>query len=162
VPDTNAREGLVVNHLLKAMTTLVALGLFAIAVGLLAAHTTINPAIRAPIPRATTTVTGTVTYQGKAVDVGIIEFLVDNEPGVNCTASIQDGKYRASGVTPGKNWVVIRSPETILRMPGKKPTFKRIGDNRISVDAAGNNQLIDIPCGSIVLDFDLREAPNKR
>ena len=161
MPDTNAREGQVVNHLLKTMTTLVALGLFAIAVGLLAAHTTINPAIRVPISRATTTITGTVAYQGKPVDVGIIEFLVDNQPGVNCTASIQDGEYRASGVTPGKNWVVIRSSEKILRMLGKKPTFKRIGDNRIS-DAAGNNQLIDIPCGSIVLDFDLREAANKR
>src|SRR6266404_2810584 len=56
------------------------------------------------------TVTGTVTYDGKPVETGMIQFVL-NEAGIkggdNATGTIVNGKFSCSSVTPGKNSVVI-------------------------------------------------------
>jgi hypothetical protein len=114
------------------------------------------------------TVTGTVTYDGKPVQVGTIQFVL-NEAGIkggdNATGTIIDGKFSCSSVTPGKNSVVIsgggtkaaaaptgggggmndrpkldtRNPKGMMAMAKGKG-----GDDSIPRDAAGNSQEFDI------------------
>jgi hypothetical protein len=56
------------------------------------------------------TVTGTVTYDGKPVEAGTIQFVLSEtgiKGGDNATATIVNGKFSSSSVTPGKNTVVV-------------------------------------------------------
>jgi hypothetical protein len=117
-------------------------------------------------PRAT--VTGTVTYDGKPVEDGIITF-TSLAPGSNSAAEgvIKNGRYRLVHVIPGKNMVRIQSavkrrriagprgagnalnkalklnknmaPEEALRAAG----FAKVIDP--IVDAEGNMATIDVP-----------------
>ena len=113
------------------------------------------------------TVTGNVTYDGKPVEVGQIQFVL-NEAGLkggdNATATIVNGKFSCSSVTPGKNSVVItgggvkpaattvKGYEGIKKMPdmrnpkGAMDMMKKDkeGDDAIPNNAPGNGQEFDI------------------
>src|SRR5437660_816607 len=72
------------------------------------------------------TVTGTVTYDGKPVEAGMIQFVL-NEAGLrggdNATGAIIDGKFSVSTVTPGKNSVVVSGGGS---RPAAVPTSTKI------------------------------------
>jgi hypothetical protein len=66
-------------------------------------------------PHGRVSVTGTVTFEGRPLDTGVIEFL-PSEPqqGVSARAMIKDGRFavpRSQGLPPGTYRVVISSPE---------------------------------------------------
>jgi hypothetical protein len=65
-------------------------------------------------PHGRLPLSGTVTFQGKPLDAGTIEFLPPNPgQGLSARALIRDGKYRVpreQGVPPGTYRVLITSP----------------------------------------------------
>jgi hypothetical protein len=114
------------------------------------------------------TVTGTVTYDGKPVEAGMIQFVL-NEAGIqggdNATTSIINGKFSCSSVTPGKNSVVVtgggakQAATTISKgyeSRGKMPDMRdpkgamnmmnkaKGGDESIPSNAPGNGNEFDI------------------
>jgi hypothetical protein len=68
-----------------------------------------------PNPLGRRAVHGSVTYQGKPVDYGMIQFSPDDpQHGVNSGAMIEGGKYRmivSQGLPPGSYRVMISSPD---------------------------------------------------
>jgi hypothetical protein len=68
-----------------------------------------------PNPLSRRAVHGTVTYQGKPVDYGSIQFLpADPQRGISSGAMINEGKYRiktSDGLPPGSYQVMISSPD---------------------------------------------------
>jgi hypothetical protein len=114
------------------------------------------------------TVTGTVTYDGKPVETGMIQFVL-NEAGIkggdNATTAIVNGKFSCSSVTPGKNSVVVtgggtkQAATTISKgyeTRGKMPDMRnpkgamdmmkkgKEGDDSIPGNAPGNGNEFDI------------------
>jgi hypothetical protein len=59
------------------------------------------------------TVTGTVTFNGKPVEEGIITFLLaeDVKGGTSAAGGIKDGKFTVPDVSPGKNTVLVQASE---------------------------------------------------
>jgi len=114
------------------------------------------------------TVTGTVTYDGKPVEAGMIQFVL-NEAGIkggdNATTAVINGKFSCSSVTPGKNSVVVtgggskpaattisKGYENRPQMPDSRDPKKMMerakgtgaGDDSIPSNAPGNGNEFDI------------------
>src|SRR5687767_4430562 len=65
-------------------------------------------------------VSGTVTFQGKPLDRGTIDFYRTGEPTVAAGTLISDGRYEIpaeKGLLPGKYLVKIESPEAFPITP---------------------------------------------
>ena len=116
------------------------------------------------------TVTGTVSYDGKPIEDGVIVFAFGESVrgGANSTGFIKNGKFSVSGVSPGKNVVTVAANEATTGAPaaaaggstndlmeqrGKMPDMnkgpgagkKAMGKApEIPPDAAGNSQTFDI------------------
>ncbi len=72
-------------------------------------------------PHGRQAVSGTVTFQGKPLDHGRIQFLPPDNTGLNAGALIRDGKYqipREQGLVPGTYRVEINAPEQGAPPPG--------------------------------------------
>jgi len=119
---------------------------------------------------SSTVVQGQVTYDGKDVENGSINFLPADGDGPTCGASITAGRYEVEIVTPGRKKVQVvgvkavpfaRSSEEMERM--SKEAAAR-GDasgiidraDTVPADAQGNNVEIDVKPGSQTLDFHLK------
>jgi len=88
-----------------------------------------------PNPLGRRAVHGVVTYQGKPVDYGSIQFLPDDpQHGVNSGAMIEAGKYQikvSQGLPPGSYQVMISAPDRSKQEKVEGPP----GDERtIAVD----------------------------
>jgi hypothetical protein len=112
-------------------------------------------------------VTGTVTYDGKPVEAGMIQFVLNEaniKGGDNATATIVNGKFSCSTVTPGKNSVVVtgggsrpaaapaakgggmanRPQPPDMRNPKAAMKMAQAADDSIPSNAPGNSQEFDI------------------
>jgi hypothetical protein len=85
-----------------------------------------------PNPLGRRAIHGSVSYQGKPVDYGMIQFSPnDPQHSVNSAAMIEGGKYQikvSQGLPPGSYQVMISSPdpskqEKVEEMPGDARTF---------------------------------------
>jgi hypothetical protein len=117
------------------------------------------------------TVTGTVSYDGKPVENGMIQFTVaeasfmasDNAEGV-----VKDGRFAVANVSPGKNSVTVTGgsapgnlgPATYDQMktrPRDLAEAKKIAEearvNAIPQDAPGNSITVDVKEGMEPLDI---------
>jgi len=116
------------------------------------------------------TVTGTVTYDGKPVEKGVILFAFGEfrfEGGSNTTGFVRNGKFSVAGVSPGKNCVIVAASKastgggnfapgsvTIAdrpKMPDMRDLMKlkmewekKKSSDLIPLDAPGNGQTLDI------------------
>lgn len=111
------------------------------------------------------TVSGSVTYDGKPVEHGVVSFLPVGAAGRSEGAPIRNGQYQISGVAPGQHRVVINgsreigksySSEEALRM---KATYKVEGN--VPDDAIGNGETVEIAPGFQTRDFELKKPPEK-
>src|SRR5436190_22323425 len=87
-----------------------------------------------PNPLGRRALHGAVSYQGKPVDYGAIQFLPDDpQHGVNSGAMIENGKYQvkvSQGLPPGSYQVMISSPDRsqqakVEAMPGDASTLAK-------------------------------------
>jgi hypothetical protein len=124
------------------------------------------------------TVTGTVSYDGKPVQSGTIEFFLQEaslKGGGNAQGAITNGKFSVANVTPGKNKVTVAStastsegmvsgsytnrpkmPDMSDPMKAKKEMEQRTkGTVEIPQDAVGNGQIFDITPNMAALDIKL-------
>jgi hypothetical protein len=120
------------------------------------------------------TVEGTVTYNGEPVKSGSIAFQPAGGGGSGFGAEIVDGKYVVKNAQPGKHTVLIRgvreqvapqSTEEAIRQyeeakAAGKATLDHYGQpaDYIPDDAEGNGQTVDVELGG-TLNFALKGPP---
>ena len=122
-----------------------------------------------------TSVTGSITYEGKAIENGAITLLPANGLGPTAGSPIAGGKYRLATLTPGTKLVQIigvkavpfaRSSEEMAR---RAAAAAQQGDNsgiidradEVPADAVGNNVQVEIKPGEQTLNFDLKKPAAK-
>ena len=117
-----------------------------------------------------TSVSGHVNFEGKAVGNGAITFLPADGRGPVAGGPIDDGQYQIAVLAPGKKIVQITGVKKINFASSNaelqhqaKENAKRGGSteiveraDEIPADADGNNRQIDLLAGKQVLDFDLK------
>jgi hypothetical protein len=118
---------------------------------------------------ASTSLSGSVTYNGAPVENGSVSFAPVGG-GTSFGAEIVDGRYAAEKPTPGKFQVLIRAdrPAQIVktREEAERQLEANAGNplvsaNYIPEDAAGNGQQVEIKSGSQTLDFALTGPPRQ-
>ena len=119
------------------------------------------------------TVTGTVSYDGKPVENGMIQFTVAEvsfRASDNAQAVVKDGRFCARNVSPGKHSVTVtggpvpeyKGPDTYDQRktrPRDTAKAKRIVEearvDAISPDAPGNSITVDVKEGMEPLDIKI-------
>ena len=115
------------------------------------------------------TVQGTVSYEGAPIEKGMVTFTPVDGKGVVVGCDIQNGRYTAKGVSPGKNVVTVaavkqvtfsRSSEEMEKMAaagkGKGPIEGLIDPaDIVPPDAKGNGTEHEINIGSNTIDLQL-------
>lgn len=96
------------------------------------------------------TVSGTVTFNGEAVAAGAISLFPTDGKGSPAGGLIKDGRYTVTGVTPGEKTVQLSSPviagsrkddygnETRIAEELMPPAWGRASQNTITVTAGSN------------------------
>jgi hypothetical protein len=123
----------------------------------------------------TTSVSGSVTYNGEIVEKGAISFAPADGQSASAGAMITDGKYKVNEIAPGSKIVTIRgakkvnfagSSEEAIQMSQEaiasgKEWAGHLSDpaDYIPADAEGNKQTIEINPGASTIDFELQGPP---
>jgi hypothetical protein len=118
---------------------------------------------------STASVQGSVSYQGVAIEKGMITFTpVDGKgPVVGC--NIENGKYLAEGVTPGKNILHVVSVKQVTFSRTSEEMSKMAANNAakgpieglidpadlVPADAVGNSSEHNLIEGSNTIDLQL-------
>ncbi|HEV3259611.1 MAG TPA: hypothetical protein VG013_22280 [Gemmataceae bacterium] len=106
-----------------------------------------------------TSVSGTVTYDGREVDKCFITFYPADDRGTAVGSEILDGKYAVPELVPGKKRVLIKSQWKPVGVEASGAGGRKIKlvppDHAVPADATGNNQTVDILGGEQTLDFRL-------
>ncbi len=117
-----------------------------------------------------TSVSGTVTYDGQPVQDGAITFLPGDGQGPGVGGPISDGVYRIGEITPGEKVVQIIGVKAIPFATTTAELQKQAEEARsrgqvaapveradtVPDNAQGNNATVEIQPGSQTLDFDLK------
>jgi hypothetical protein len=107
-------------------------------------------------------VSGTVTYQGKAVEDGYISFQPADGKGTPVGAPIAAGKYTVSGLVAGKYKAQITGNRTV-EIPKDDKDYARYAEGKkvmgdlVPPDAAENNKTVELTGGSQTIDFALKD-----
>jgi hypothetical protein len=99
-------------------------------------------------------VSGTVTLDGKELDQAFITFFPEKGVASTRGADIRNGQYQVFGLTPGKKRVLITAKPAAKIHKGQV-TFPESSPNPIPADIPGNNQIVDVVAGNQTLDFKL-------
>jgi hypothetical protein len=108
-------------------------------------------------------VSGTVTYNGKPVESGHINFYPVDGQGSPVGGPIEGGKYTVKNVPPGKHRVNVTSqPKGAVSADSTDDTIKdkdtKRPDDLIVPTDEGNGQVHEIGTGSVELNLDLKTA----
>lgn len=118
---------------------------------------------------STATVSGTVSYDGTAIEKGMVTFTPEGTAGSVVGAEILAGKYTAKGVAPGKNIVqviavksvpFVRSSEEMAKMAEEQKGKTKIDGlidpaDVVPANAVGNNAAHNFIEGTNKLDLTL-------
>jgi hypothetical protein len=121
-------------------------------------------------------VSGEVTYEGKAVKDGYVTFAPTDGKGPTVGGPIKDGRYSVENVPPGPKVVQVeassgagpsvQTTEDLERlskeMKGKVNPDGIIRTETVPQDAEGNNQKGDLKAGSQTLDLHLEKPAKKK
>jgi hypothetical protein len=122
---------------------------------------------------STTSVSGTVTYEGEQVADGWVTFMPTGGQGREAGGKITAGKYRIEQIDPGEKTVQIvgvkevpfvASSAEMERLSRENPQPEAGRDlvypaDTIPPDAEGNNQKVVVEKGEQTLDFALKKPP---
>ncbi len=101
---------------------------------------------------ATSTVSGTVTFNGEAVAKGAISFFPSDGKGQPAGGLIADGRYRVTGMAPGEKIVQLSAPavagtrkddygnDTQVAAELMPPAWGRASQNTITVKAGSTTE----------------------
>jgi hypothetical protein len=108
------------------------------------------------------TVTGNVTFNGKPVQEGYVNFYPTDGKSAPAGGAIKDGRYSVRNVAPGKNRVEVTStPTGGTAASSMEETLKsketKLPDNMIAPKDQGNNATHEIS-GSTELNLDIKTA----
>lgn len=117
-----------------------------------------------------TSVSGHVNFEDKAVGNGSITFSPADGLGAVAGGPITDGQYQIATLSPGKKIVQIIGVKKINFASSNAELQRQAKENakrgdttgiveradEIPADAEGNNRQIDLPAGKQTLDFDLK------
>jgi hypothetical protein len=106
------------------------------------------------------TVSGTVTYEGAAVEDGYISFFPADGPAGAQGAEVKKGHYEIRGLTPGKKRVLIATRPEVQSVPGafdQRVPIVVPGPRDVPEKAVGNNQVHEISGGTQTLDLHLKK-----
>lgn len=122
-----------------------------------------------------TAVSGSVTYNGEAVEKGSISFMPEGGAGQGFGAKIIDGKYKVDKAVPGNKVVTIRGVRKIDFGKSTGDSMKRaqeaqaagkeyVPGNGESADyipetAEGNNKTVEVTSGAQTIDFEVKGPP---
>ena len=109
------------------------------------------------------TVSGSVTYNGKPLEKGLITFSPTGSKGGTAGGEVVGGKFRVEQIVPAPYQVSVAAvPELKIIMPGDPETKRKLSDAEIQAmidslppDTTGKEQAIDVKGGTQVLDFKL-------
>jgi hypothetical protein len=107
------------------------------------------------------TVSGTVTYNGQAVEKGHINFIPADGKGTPVGGDIKNGKYEVRGVIPGKNRVEVSSytaAGTDSMGDAVKGAKAKLAADAVAPTDEGNGKIHEIGSGSTELDLKLTTA----
>jgi hypothetical protein len=117
-----------------------------------------------------TSVSGSVSYEGKAVGNGSIVFQPADGRGPTAGAAISDGRYQVESLVPGKKIVQIIAVKKINFAASNEEMERQAKENanrgdttgiveradEIPADAVGNNREINVQPGKQTVDFELK------
>jgi hypothetical protein len=120
-----------------------------------------------------TSISGSVSYEGKAVGNGSIEFQPADGRGPTAGAAISDGRYQVDSLVPGKKIAQIIAVKKINFAASNEEMERQAKENavrgdtngiveradEIPADAVGNNREINVQPGKQTVDFELKRKP---
>jgi hypothetical protein len=120
-----------------------------------------------------TTVTGTVSYNGEPVNKGSISFRPTDGSGQSFAARIVNGQYSADRGTPGTKTVVVTGVKDVDFFASSEESYKKAEEARkagslqadvaevadyIAENAEGNSKQVEILSGDQTVDFSITGA----
>lgn len=113
---------------------------------------------------STGTVTGSVTFNGKPLEKGLITFSPSGAKGGTAGGDVEAGKYRVAGIVPAAYQVSVAAVGELKIVGPNDPEAKRtLSDAEIRAlidplppDTTGKEQSLDVKGGSQTLDFKLQ------
>jgi hypothetical protein len=105
------------------------------------------------------TVSGTVTYAGKAVENGTLSFYPADRKGVARAATVAGGRYWIKDLAPGKKRVRLtaRPDATLEPGPGGEKRLRLLPDREgIPAQGVENEEVVEVNKGRQTLDFALK------
>lgn len=121
-----------------------------------------------------TSVSGTVSYNGEPVKKGAISFRPTNGAGQSFATTIENGQYSADRATPGPKKVIIVGVRDVNYYASSEESYKKAEEamkagqqgpdvaeaaDYIAEDAEGNSKQVDILPGDQTMDFSITGAP---
>jgi hypothetical protein len=119
---------------------------------------------------------GSVTYEGQALETGRIDFLPADGKGQPAGGPITGGKYDVAGVVPGTKVVQITAVKAVPFARSSEEMARRAQEDKdkgdgtglidpadiIPPDAEGNNVTVELQPGRQTLDFPLTKPGTKK
>ena len=112
---------------------------------------------------STGTVTGSVTFNGKPIDKGLITFSPTGSKGGTAGGDVAAGKFHVAGIVPAAYQVSVAAvPELKIVGPNDPEAKRTLSDAEIRAmidplpaDTTGKEQSVEVKGGRQVLDFKL-------
>lgn len=122
------------------------------------------------------TVSGEVTYDGKAVKNGYVSFVPTDGKGAAVGGPITDGRYSVDKVPLGPKLVKVEAADKAgpsIQTTEELERFSRenkgkvgpdgiISTDSVPPDAEGNNQKVDVKAGGQTIDLHLKKPAGKK
>jgi hypothetical protein len=108
-------------------------------------------------------VTGSVTFNGKPIEKGLITFSPTGSKGGTAGGDVAAGKFRVEGIVPAAYQVSVAAvPELKIVGPNDPEAKRTLSDAEIRAmidplpaDTTGKEQAVEVKGGRQVLDFKL-------
>src|SRR4051794_23550381 len=105
--------------------------------------------------RPTSSLSGTVNYGGKPLEVGFLTVFPRTGEGASTGAEIVDGRYQIEGLQPGSAQVLVTTPPRYVPDATAKSGLKPLAQTSVSPEAPGNRRVIDLKPGPQTLDLEI-------
>src|SRR3954468_7079575 len=103
--------------------------------------------------RETSSLSGTVRYDGKPLEAGFVTVFPTSGEGASKGAEIQGGQFQLEGLPPGSARVLVTTPPKYAPDSTAKSGLKALPQTMVSPNAEGNRRVIELRPGAQTIDF---------